>query len=411
MLVELDFQEFRAVIDPESNFWAIYDDEIPDEIREFYVNNREKLKAKMEEYRFTTDIKTLYLYPTERCNARCPYCYIPNSVKDKGRDMSYNLIEEILTKAYDLGVKWVIFHGSEPMLVKDKIFKAIEDFDFNFGIQTNGTLIDEDDAQFLMDMEVSVGISFDCCIEEVNDMVRGKGHFRSVMNALELFNGYNRLNVITTITKYNYKYLPDMIDFLAGKVKTVLMNPVRGTNAQARSMRPPSSFTEYYIEAIERSIEHTKNGQRIVIGDFANILLGLVAPTSRVLQCDISPCGGGRRFIAVTVDGVYPCGEFIGLKEFRVDLKELDNIPNHFKDVKSRVVEKIQDCSTCPYRNLCGAPCPAEVFSEYGTMLEKSPYCEFYKSLSEYAFRVIARGDDRYVLKLEKLKPEYSIVQ
>jgi uncharacterized protein len=50
-----------------------------------------------------------------------------------------------------------------------------------------------------------------------------------------------------------------------------------------------------------------------MVANFANILIGILAPTARRLMCDISPCGGGRAFFALAADGgLYPCSEFIG---------------------------------------------------------------------------------------------------
>ncbi|RLI73488.1 hypothetical protein DRO97_07400 [Archaeoglobales archaeon] len=79
------------------------------------------------------------------------------------------------------------------------------------------------------------------------------------------------------------------------------------TSNKARELRADAKeAASGFIKAVEKSIELTKLGNRIVIGDFANIILGIVAPTSRVLQCDISPCGAARRFFAITVDGIFP---------------------------------------------------------------------------------------------------------
>jgi uncharacterized protein len=155
-------------------------------------------------------------------------------------------------------------------------------------------------------------------------------------------------------------------------------------------------------------------GQRIVIGDFANMILGIVAPTSRVLQCDISPCGGGRRFVSITADKmVYPCGEFIGMEEFAlpfdVFLKSTLSGDIPFMEVRERKVEDIQECASCVYRHICGAPCPGEVYSEKGSLLEKSPYCEFYKRIIDHAFTVISEGRERYVIRNEKMKMLYRI--
>lgn len=232
------------------------------------------------------------------------------------------------------------------------------------------------------------------------------------MRALNYFEDYENLNIIMTVNRYNYHHLPAMVDFLAGKVGVMLANPVRGTSEGGRKLRPPEGFEEYYIKAIDRAIENSKVGKRIVIGDFANVLLGLVAPTSRVLQCDISPCGGGRRFFAVTVDGIYPCGEFIGMNDFKLDLSSLNDwkkLLGGFEKVRMRTVEKIEECRDCEFRNLCGAPCPAEIYAESGNMFRKSPYCQFYKSLALKAMEVIANDDVESVLRLRKMRKVYEV--
>ena len=406
----IKLERCQVAIDPDSGFWSIFDGKLPEDVINLWIENRDALKDELKSYRFDIGFKTTYVNPTEKCNASCPYCYIPPEIRKRGRNMSYSQLEEILNHLKDLGVEWVIFHGSEPLIVKDMIFKAIEEYEFNFGIQTNGFLLDESDVDFLIESGVNLGLSFDSPHKEVNDMLRGDGHFDAAMRVINWFKGYSKFNVITTINRYNYRHLTDMIELLAEKVGTVLMNPVRGTIKEARDLRaPPEEAAGEFIKAVERSIELTGEGRRIVIGDFANIVLGIVAPTSRVLQCDISPCGAGRRFFAVTLDGIFPCGEFIGLEEFKVSLDRIRYLEDEFSEVKARVVEEIEECKTCSYRHICGNPCPAEVYAEKGNLLEKSPYCEFYKRIIEFAFEVIARGDVDKVVRLDKMRVKYNL--
>ena len=111
-----------------------------------------------------------------------------------------------------------------------------------------------------------------------------------------------------------------------------------------------------------------------MVGNFANLLLGLVAPGARRLMCDISPCGGGRCFFAVGAGGeVAPCSEFLGLPEFHggnlfdMSVKDLLATPA-FKQVTTRVVEQLDPCKRCAVRHVCGAPCPAEVYAINGTL-------------------------------------------
>jgi uncharacterized protein len=194
------------------------------------------------------------------------------------------------------------------------------------------------------------------------------------------------------------------------------MNPVRGTQVSSRSFRPdPLQLASEFIKAVDESIRLTKEGRRIVIGDFANILLGIIAPSARVLMCDISPCGGGRRFFSITADGkAYPCGEFIGMERFLGGNIFSDSIEDivasrNFLKVRERVVEDIQECRTCLFKNMCGAPCPAEIYSTEGSMYAKSYYCDFYKKVAEHAFKVIFRDEVEFVIRKTALSEMFNL--
>ncbi|MEM0331245.1 MAG: SPASM domain-containing protein, partial [Archaeoglobaceae archaeon] len=90
-------------------------------------------------------------------------------------------------------------------------------------------------------------------------------------------------------------------------------------------------------------------------------------------------------------------------------LKDPVELSKSLGAIRVRTVERIEECRDCIYRNVCGSPCPAEVYAEKGTLFSKSPYCEFYKVLIEHAFRVIRRGDVESVVELGKMKKVYEI--
>ena len=61
-------------------------------------------------------------------------------------------------------------------------------------------------------------------------------------------------------------------------------------------------MARHFIAALERSGElYRKTGRKMVVANFANILLAILAPGARRLMCDISPCGGGRCFFALVL--------------------------------------------------------------------------------------------------------------
>lgn len=369
-------------------------------------------------FRFSKELSAIYVDPTDRCNARCPYCYVPLETRLYGRSMSHRELSFVLDKIkqYFRGKKRkpvIIFHASEPLLVKDIIFGAIKKYEsfFKFGLQTNATLLNKQDAEFLKDNRVGVGISLDSNLAYVNNRLRPSGdkggNFESVVRAIEWFDGYEGLNIITTVTRLNVKNLSSIVKFLhAKKIPCVLLNPVRLTQKNSRGLKPSLGLlTKHFIEAVDTAIELSRNtGRKIIVGNFSNVILGIVSPLARRLMCDISPCGGGRCFFTITASGkMIPCGEFIGIKGFSGGNIFKDTIDSAmeskaFRKVRSRIVEKIAECDACVLRNFCGAPCPAELYA-LGNMYKKSVFCEFYKAIINHAFSLIAEGKEKYLFR------------
>ena len=424
-------EETLLAIDPDTVFWALIprgegiNSKLRREILKLYGRVKRECEEEMHEFRFKSHLAVIYMNSVSRCNLDCSYCYIPQEIRKNHQQMDKEQLFETLIKVCDYNEEngdgrklTVVFHGSEPLLMKKEIFDAIVKFEdrLYFGIQTNGTLLREDDVDFLKKHGVSVGLSLDSPYPEIHNSMRknrdGRGTFEKVVEAIEWFDGYQTLNVVTTVTKQNVSQLTEMVSFLhAKKVPSVLLNPVRGTQGPARPLMPEKEeLIKYFICALKRAEELTrKTKKQIIIGNFANILVGIIAPTARKLMCDISPCGGGRCFFAIAANGdVFPCGEFIGIKEFHGGNIFRNSIPDimdseSFRMVRDRTVEKIEHCNTCAFRNICGAPCPAEVYSMQGNFYNPSPYCEFYEELIRFAFKMIAEDKVKYFLKEDAL--------
>ena len=429
----------NVIIDADNAFWAIPgtneqgNPTISRKALSLYEDIRDDLDTQMNDFRFGANLTALYIDPTDRCNANCPYCYIPSSIRKKGRSMTEDELFFILEKAAKYFRKQkkkavIVFHAAEPLLVKDIIFNGIKKFnnDFKFGLQTNASLLEIEDVGFLREFQVGVGISLDYYSSKINNRLRpidgGDGNFNAAIRAIEWFNGYEGMNVITTITKFNVSGLVGIVEFLhAKKVPCVLLNPVRLTQKNSRVLKPNETLmAKYFIEAVNKAIELSKKSEhRIIIGNFTNCLLGIVAPNARRLMCDISPCGGGRCFLTITASGrMIPCGEFIGLKEFsggnifKTGIEEAMQSAS-FKKIRDRFVEKIEECKSCTLRNICGAPCPAELYA-LGNMYEKAVFCEFYKKIINHAFKLITTGEEKYCFRkegLDNLEYEYKLLR
>ena len=422
-LLDIGHRDYVAVVEADSAFWTLAPKDqavsflLGEDLARAFAERKERFDQEMQALRFGLTPSAVYFNPTERCNLNCRYCYLPEDMRRHGADMA----EADLHKALEILGSYfqssmpegsvppqIIFHGSEPLLRKEIIFSAIAKFGrrFRFGIQTNATLLDDEALTFIRDHEVSLGISLDAHLAEINDQTRrtwgDKSVFGQVSGVLQKLAGYANYSVICTVTQSNVAHLTDIVDFFHGhEVGVAMLNPVRCTQVGGQLAKPADHIlARQFVAALDRSYElYQQTGRRLVIANFANILIGIAAPTARRLMCDISPCGGGRCFFAVAATGdLFPCSEFIGLPEFKGGNVFDDNLPEvltspPFRQVSGRKVEDFEPCGSCAVRHFCGSPCPAEVFTTSGTMHAPAPYCEFYIEQVKYAFRVLA--DDR----------------
>jgi uncharacterized protein len=416
---DIGHPDYVALVEPDTAFWGLVR---KDRLTETLAGSplidawREKGKAfarEMDMLRFRLKPSAVYFNPTERCNLNCAYCYIPEEMRRRGKQMDKAAVFDALDRlhSYFSGhmpagrLPQIIFHGAEPLLAREAIFAAIEEFGsrFRFGVQTNATLLDEEAVSFLTSRGVGVGLSLDGPIAEVANRTRkrwsGDGVFGHVVRAIEMLDGYAGYNVICTMTTENLPHLTDMVEFLhARRVPACMLNVTRCTLPGARTVSgEDAQVSKAFLAALERTHKlHRETGRKLVVANFANILIAILAPTARRLMCDISPCGGGRSFFALAPNGdLFPCSEFIGLPAFkggnlfREPVEEvLDSPP--FRLVAGRKVEDIPGCDSCLIRHFCGSPCPAEAHEMNGGMKEKGAFCQFYEEQVRYALRLIA---------------------
>ena len=419
--IDIGHALYTAVVEPDTAFWSLVrKDRLADVLADpafvQQVHDRSAdFAAEMDGLRFGLVPSAVYFNPTERCNLNCTYCYLPEDMRRHGEHMSQERIFEALETLLEFFHRTmpagdrpqVIFHGAEPMLNRAAIFAAIDHFadDFIFGVQTNGTLLDAEAIEFLTSRQISLGLSLDGPEAEVTDRTRhtfaGHGVHEKVITALEALRGYKNHSVICTATTENLAHLTSIVElFHALEVPTAMINAVRCTLPGGSQVKPADAdFAAAYLAALERSYAlYQQTGRKLVVANFANVILGVVAPTARRLMCDISPCGGGRCFFAVDAHGdLFPCSEFIGLPEFQGGNLFAGGLESAFgtdafRAVTGRTVEMIDPCHSCAIRHFCGAPCTAEAHGLHGDVAQRGAFCEFYEEQVRYALRLIADG-------------------
>jgi MoaA/NifB/PqqE/SkfB family radical SAM enzyme len=168
------------------------------------------------------------LHPTNKCNAKCVFCW--QITKKKDFDYSSELSEEklisLVNEAAAFGVReWIISGGGEPLVRHDetiKIMKLIKQKGMWGQLTTNGELFNEKDIEELVNVGWDqIQFSIDSSDSKIHDSLRGKkGLHNKAMQNFELFVKFKKLlgkskpymgfNVI--LNRKNYDKLDKMIE-------------------------------------------------------------------------------------------------------------------------------------------------------------------------------------------------------
>jgi uncharacterized protein len=144
---------------------------------------------------------------SERCNLKCDYCYFffsgDQTWKQHPALVPRKVVEDLGTfaaqaaRTYQLPTVTLIFHGGEPLLMSRQRFSEMcetlrsreNGFQFNFGLQTNGVLVDDNWISIFERYKISVGVSLDGPAA-INDLHRldfkGKSSYASTIAGLRL---------------------------------------------------------------------------------------------------------------------------------------------------------------------------------------------------------------------------------
>jgi len=257
---------------------------------------------------------------TAACNLRCAYCY-------QDRKQAARMSWETLKAAVDLlgrssQPRVVLnFFGGEPLLEFDLIRQAVAYAERvipthvarQFGVCTNGTVLDGKKLEFLDSHGVDVQLSFDGVAEAQDE--RAPGTFAGVDALLDrmrrehgsLFR--DRLSVAVTVTARNLRCLADSVDYLLAKgVCEIGISPVV-THEADWQRTTVHELDEQWERVYRSSLEHHREtGQTPVVA-----LRRRAMPRSTGRTAGAICSAGNGQVLTVDVDGsVWPCVLFCG---------------------------------------------------------------------------------------------------
>jgi SynChlorMet cassette radical SAM/SPASM protein ScmF len=133
-----------------------------------------------------------YVYLTGGCNLACQHCWISPTYQahgGSGGHLDYNLFALAIDEGLPLGLQSIKLTGGEPLLHPDflRIIDLIKEKELGLTIETNGTLMTNDLANYLKDQSTlsHISVSLDGSTDVTHDRFRGvKGSFEKSLQGI-----------------------------------------------------------------------------------------------------------------------------------------------------------------------------------------------------------------------------------
>ncbi len=295
-------------------------------------------------------LSPLYLihFVTNKCNARCPHCFLAQGLNAGSEDeLSIEEIEKI-TKNFSKDIYNVNLTGGEPF-IRDDISQIVGLYRKNanvksFLIATNGYFSDKikDAVKTIIgennDIFLTVSLSLDHIGAKFDELRSLSGLYDKVIFLYRELSRFNtkRLSVQVnlTIQKDNYKELEYILNHLVfkEKIKNMSLSMVRGDSNNKMSnainhqdyLKINKLFNSYCAQGHIKGFE---NGLFAVLNAKNQISRQMIAKTLRDNKF-ISACYAGALTGVLYPNGdVYPCelhkSKFGNIRDFNYDFKTL----------------------------------------------------------------------------------------
>lgn len=325
-------------------------------------------------------ITHITLCVSNRCNLRCPYCYVG---RESSVEKPSNMSVAVARRTCDFFISqlrngrtksgYITFFGGEPLLnwgLIKSVVKYVEKKSRKYGLKilfmivTNGTLIDSRKIDFVRAHDITMGISIDSWDEVVNNVLRPSSAklntFNRVIQSLKSFNEEDRVFIRSTITKQNtdiFKFVKYFSNFRA--IKEILWGKVVAKDERfewgMQELRvyknAMKKYAEYIIKNWRRGVEMPLHGS---LGEAM-----IKVTSSGKKNHGPNYCGGGRESIAVSVDGnFYSCEALIGADDFYLGsvYEGIDN-KRRLQLLRKLSINNKPKCLSCRLKNACGGGC------------------------------------------------------
>jgi len=271
---------------------------------------------------------SLILLITGKCNSKCNFCFFKDSL-NTGKDLSLTDIEKV---SRSLGRLFKLYiSGGEPFL-RDDIAQICQIFVKNnavdeITIPTNGLMPPKvaELSQKIIDScpktHVMVSLSLDG-LPELHDRLRGvPGSFEKVIETyhklieLKKKNPDLRVHVTTTVSKFNYDQMPQLIELVKERMPELnshnfefIRNRPDKTCEDLPTLAQCQDFGKLHKKLVNETKGHFKSKYKSKLANIVtnykfDVLLNIIEQEKQVI-----PCVAGKNLGVVDWEGnVYLC--------------------------------------------------------------------------------------------------------
>ena len=344
------------------------------------------------------------------CNLDCTYCFYLEKAemfpKTKIHRMSVAMLEKMIQQSMEQSGTHMSFgwQGGEPTVMGLSFFKKAVHFQQLYGegktvgngLQTNGILLNEDWAKFLVQYNFLVGLSIDGP-EHVHDRYRvnkqGKGTWKKVhAKAKMLLEAGVETNALSVVNDYSVKFPEEIYNFHKelGLNYMQFIPCVEADAANPGQAAPFSVSAEQYGEFLTKVFDcwHadiTDGVAATSVRYFDSVFhkyVGMQAPDCTLMKA----CG---EYVVVEHNGdVYACDFFVenAWKLGNIQTHKLDDMLNaprqsEFGNMKAKLPE---ECVSCQWLQKCQGGCTKDRMRDAQDN-GSNHFCESYKIFFAHA--------------------------
>jgi uncharacterized protein len=351
------------------------------------------------------------------CNLKCTYCFYIDKCKMYRSAKVHRMNETVLGRAissylrFNQKVYSFGWQGGEPTLMGLDFFKQVVSLQNTYlkpgaqitnGLQTNGTLLNDDWARFFSRNAFLVGVSLDGP-EKIHNTYRTaidkKGSYSSVIKGIGCLKRYKtQFNILTLISQANVHKPLDVYRFLRDEIDCLYHQYIECVEFDKTDNLTDFSITgqqwgDFLCTIFDEWVNNDTN--RVSVRLFDSIIVTLLHKSPAM-------CTFGRdcrHYLVVEHNGdVYPCDFYV-----EEEMKLGNIIENDWSDLLSSPEYEMfgqrkgsygHECDKCPFVDLCAGDCQKNRLTRTAIPHSKSVLCEGWKQFYEHSmpsFRKLIR--------------------